>query len=671
MIQAFTKIGKKELQGLDYEMKLQKFISTQAINPEKGIKRIPEQFDKNEIIINLDIDKKLIEIKFGHELSKENNKRIMAFPQPANKEKKYFSATNLSYHTVNSVNNYPTIPAMIKFIENYFESDNEMERFLNYLGELRNTFYKPWEDKEKGKKGYYLDFNLLEKDLNDRFKEYAGELFNDSEFINVKSLQDLKNAYIELISKDVIGSSKKNELNNYPIFSIRINGKSIHEGEFRKQYLKVLYYDLFERFFDRGESKVKDNALCSICNKVQPRISGKINLPTKFYQTTESIFFENQIGNNAFKSFGICEDCYEKLLTGINIIRDEFSARLLGIDYYLVPLDTRDNYKKATRFIQRVINRDSESWQEEMENHRDLIIIMQKKNYKFDFLFFETQQAQFIVVKHISEIYYTRIHEIFKKLMNLNEAPLYTELIYKPSLNSIYWLLFPNKNSHANPDSSFYKKEMTGLLDSVFSGNTIHYKNLVIKFMNIFKKSFFRADRKINKLIYNPIRMNILLSFFNSVTSLKGGLDMKEGNTYTEITQESINDFFSVHSDVYDGNFYRQGLVLLGMLIRRILREQKEKSSDFFSKINLDGIPVRRVPKFINDVTEYLNIYDLYNDYFNMNLYSQMIDRLQGIEKSAMNKNEVIFYILTGISLDSYLGYKHSQNIKEKGEKNE
>lgn len=323
------------------------------------------------------------------------------------------------------------------------------------------------------------------------------------------------------------------------------------------------------------------------------------------------------------------------------------------------------------RFIQKVIGRESGNWHDEIENHRDLINIMQKKKQKFDFLFYETQQAQFIVIKHISEIYYSRLHELLGKLMILNEATLYDELIFKPSLNSIYWLLFPNKNSHANPDSSVYKKEITDLIDSIFSGKAINYKSIISKFMDIFKKSFFRAERKINKIILNPIKMNILLSFLNSVTSLKGGLNMKEGNAYTEITQKSINDFFSVHSDIYRSHFYRQGLVLLGILIRKILKKQKGKSSDFFSKINLDGIPARRIPKFINEVTEYLNIYDLYNDYFNMTLYSQMIDRLQGIENSAMNKNEVIFYILTGISLDSYFGYKYSQNKKEKGGKDE
>ena len=63
------------------------------------------------------------------------------------------------------------------------------------------------------------------------------------------------------------------------------------------------------------------------------------------------------------------------------------------------------------------------------------------------------------------------------------------------------------------------------------------------------------------------------------------------------------------------------------------------------------------------DVTEILNIYDKYGN--NQLLHSQMMDRLQGIENSSLNKDEVVFYILSGISFGRYLGHKYSKNKEE------
>ncbi|MHA1381422.1 MAG: TM1802 family CRISPR-associated protein [Candidatus Helarchaeota archaeon] len=662
MIEAFKKIGDEELKKLSPKERLKKFLSTRTINPEERINRIPKKFDKNEIVINLDVEKNEIDIKFGYELRMDNRQKILAIKQGGSGDKKYFSTNNLSYHTVNTDFRYPTVPALIKYIENYFDLDNEMKDFLNFLKRLRKIFYKSWKDQDNKKEGYYLNFELLKEELKTRFKEFAGELFQNPSLINAESLGYLKNAYAELVSKDVIGSARKNECNNYPIFSIKINGEPIHEGRYTGQYLKVLKYDLFDRFFKKKESKVKENALCSLCNKTHKVITGKIDIPTKFYQTTESIFFENQISKNAYKSFAICEECYEKVYTGINIAKDLFSSWFLGINYYLIPMNVKGDYKRVTKFIQNIIAKDVNNIREEMNKHRDLIKTIQKSNFKFDFLFFFTQQAQFIVVKHISDVYYTRIHTIMKSLLRTNGNRFYAELMYKPSLNSLYWLLFPNKNSHSAPDPSLYRKELTNLFESLLNKESIHYKNLISNFMNIFKKKYFRAERKTNKIILDPIRMNILLSFINLITFLRGGFNMKEGNAYTELNQEAINEFFLIHSDIYENNYYRQGLVLLGMLIRKILRKQKDKSSNFFSKLNLDGMPPKRLHKFINEVTEYLNIYKIYDS--NFSLYSAMIDRLQGIEKSSMNKDEIIFYILTGISLDSYLGYKYSQEKK-------
>ena len=133
---------------------------------------------------------------------------------------------------------------------------------------------------------------------------------------------------------------------------------------------------------------------------------------------------------------------------------------------------------------------------------------------------------------------------------------------------------------------------------------------------------------------------------------------MPNGNKTFDLSDAEIKESFEVHQDIYNDNYHLQGLVILGVLVNSIMIEQQEKSSNFFSKISLDGIRPKRVTKLIAEVTKYLEIYKIYKP--NSILYSYMMDRIQGIEDSLLTKDEVLFYVLTGISLGRYLGYKHA-----------
>jgi CRISPR-associated protein Csh1 len=230
--------------------------------------------------------------------------------------------------------------------------------------------------------------------------------------------------------------------------------------------------------------------------------------------------------------------------------------------------------------------------------------------------------------------------------------------------NDLYWLLFPNYRSHNNPDPKLYRKEMLNLFDSIMKGKNIDYNYLVRKFMAILNKRYYFNKKNEKEVIAHPLKMNLMLSWLSQITNLKGGYKVSEGRSFTEIEHDDIKEFFVVHSDTYEDNSYRQGLFLLGVLMNQVLKEQQQenKSANILDKLSFDGMPVRRVKKFVKDITEMLNIYDKYN--FNQLLHAQMIDRLQGIENSSLNKDEVVFYILSGLSFGRYLGHKYYNNKK-------
>ena len=58
--------------------------------------------------------------------------------------------------------------------------------------------------------------------------------------------------------------------------------------------------------------------------------------------------------------------------------------------------------------------------------------------------------------------------------------------------------------------------------------------------------------------------------------------------------------------------------------------------------------------------------YDEYH--FNAATHAAMMDRLTGIENSHVKNHEVVFYLLTGLSLGRYIGITESKKQKSKEE---
>lgn len=651
LINSFKNLGEKTLEGLSPSERKRKFLLTQTIVPNE-----PKDNDKNsnkykEIIINLDTEKEEIEIKLGKELWEENREEFFGFKLTGNSKKTYFTTNNLHYHLL-------TIPDTLNYIDDNLPKDKIVSKFRSYLKELEDIFY----DNIEGKSYFKLDrFTDIQKN---KVAQYLSE---DVE-INHNSLAD---ALGEFVSKEILGSNRKDFINNLDIFSLKIDDKYITETEFKDDYIDLIYYERQGRFFNEKEKYVKLDKLCSVCSE-HKLISGKIDIPTKFYITDKPYFFENLEQDSAYKSFAICEECYQEVMIGIKKIENNYSGELFyNLDYYLIPkdIDNSMNYEKQLNKIKRKLSNEDKDYQKDLE----LLKSIKKRDIKVDFLFWYKDQASFIVADSINDVYYSDLEIIFDELKKLTRMKLYKQYFdFAPNLNSIYWLLFPNKKSHGKVDAKLYRKELLNLFDSIIKGRKINYRYLISKFNFIFRKRYFKSRRNISEIIYNPLQMNIILSWFNRVAKMEGGFKVQEGQSIIEIQNEDIKEFFEVHSDIYEDNSYRQGLFILGVLMNEILREQQDKSATVLDKLNFDGMPVRRVRTFITDITEILKIYkrdiqdgkkSLYKLY--QLLHAQMIDRVQGIENSSLNKDEVIFYILSGISFGRYLGYKYSQEKKK------
>lgn len=597
-----------------------------------------------EILINLKKNGK-IELKKGKEIDLDNKENYFAFRVGSSQgiNRINFTTNNLEYHLFQTLEH--TCRKLEAMGKNY-------KSFYDYIKKTKEKFYKIKKNKE-GKPFYYLNYIGLENP--DYVKFIKTELENKKLTKTV-----IANAYKKLISEKILGIAL-GEFKYFDTFTILLDGKRIQKTEFREQYFDLIYDQRINRFFEEKECAIKDK-VCHICGGKKARLTGKIDIPTKFYITDKISFFENLQKKNAYKSFTICEDCYKNLLIGISIIQKELSSKFNRINYYIIPKNTQKiHYKKEDFKLlkKKVLLRNPKNLRDFFEKYKRLIERMKNENIRFDLLFFAKSKNEFIVLKYVPDVAFKNVEKINREIIDANNIKLLSELGTVFDFNAIYYLLFPNKSSHSKVDVKAYRKELLDIVEKIYLLRKIKMNLLIRKFNFIFKKTL----RKKGKFPYlKAIHMNLLLLIFKKLELLEGDVEM-EGTSLTKIGNKYILDYFKAHEAVYGNNEHKKGLFLLGYLINQILRWQSK--NNFLGKLNFDGVKPGNVTRLVADVVESLknrtdkngrSLFDL-----NSKEIAWMFDRLEGIEKSKLSRDEVLFYILSGIAFSRYLKMKYSK----------
>jgi len=673
MINTFKDIGYSVLKKDEYfktddiAEKREKLLFHQSLIPfERKDKQGNRILDGRAICLNFDLDRKEIEFKLSDkELIEENREYFFAFKLGAPKDNKKFISTN----------NLDTFySALFKESIDYIQKkkndnkskkwfkENISEGYEEILLSIFNVFYiKGKYLIQKGVKkieGDYLNYELLKENQKELFISIQNKIGEDNKKITINEL------YNRFLNKFFFDSDSKN-ISYFPsIFIVLFNNQNIleyNEGKYKNDYINLCYYDLLKRFSVEKEIK---NKICHICNK-DNTVMQDLPLSMKFYGTTNSLNFEQVSSSNAYKSFAICEDCLFQVLTGMKYVENKFSEYLFGLNAYLIPIESKENnfnpelYKGIIKILES-----RTKYKNEIEQIKHTLQKANRKNLNFNLMFFfhPAGSQQFDILKLISNIEMNKLIpklEMFDDMTNiykLDEIGNGTNFL---TLNNLRYYLFPSFLSHKNPDLKVYSKDLVNFLESFLTDNKINYFSLIQKFIAIFKKRL--NQNKLDKL--SAFKMNLFITIFFKLKLLKQGGSMETGKSISEVLKKEYQEFFNVHSDVYSNNAYKQGLFLLGTVISKIKFAQKEKTSNFLKKLNFEGIPIRRIQYLINQVKDYEEIYRK-KVFQEKGIWGNIMDCLQGIEKSGMKPDEVVFYILTGISFEDYLGMKFSLEKK-------
>lgn len=626
--------------------KREMFLKYQSIVPNSK-----EDEPEHAICLNFDTEQKIFRFEQDKEIDPGNRDYFFAFSAPRRVAKKFLSTKDVSCF-------YGEIfTASLKYLKENREggkskkwlADNISADYDRLLMNLQEMFYVETD------KGHILNKALLKADQQQIFDELGQK----------HPKEKTEDVYDRFLNLHFFNWESKDKKKFPPISLIKIDGRHILEHEeHRASYINLVYYDVFERFFTEGGKK--DN-LCHICRS-KAEIIGEVPLSMKFYGSTNPLYFENLTNKNAYKSFSICRDCLTEVMTGMKYVETQLRDSILGLPSYLIPSfeqEQQDFERKYKRIFSLL--KTNEGYKEDIDEIESLVKQSEKKDFSFSLLFFDSPPAssKFDIVKLISDIEY---RQLVKKLEYFDDySRMYDLSLLKQrvSLNDLRYALFPSKASHGKHDAKLYRKDILDLLEAFLHEYGVNYTDIVKRFTDIYRRRSHRKDGNVDELA--PFKTVLMLSVFNKIKTLKGA-EMKGGNAATEVQKEEYRKFFEAHGEIYGENYYRQGLFLLGTVINEIVRAQKEKTSTFLRKLNLSGIPPRNVFKLVLEVQDFAQIYK--DKIFEVSgVWGNIMDRLQGIENSGMKSEEVVFYILTGISYAKYLGMIHG--IRKQGGEND
>jgi CRISPR-associated protein Csh1 len=654
MIEAIRKVGERILEDFDgnSELDKKKYILKRLSNnanlsyhTKKGDEIIKKPIKK--IIINLNIKEKQIEINLDEDLRQEDINFIFS-PQSPRGKKIDFNTNNLKYHVEN------TIPDLIKYVEEDVPTKEEYSDFKNLLIKIEKIFYQ-------NKK---LNFKL------------------------VKEKKQCKN-FEELLLKKL--DITKNDFNKYNAFFLYINGKSIQEQDFFEEYIKIKYHQVIGRFFENN--KLVKGKKRSHFSERDSEITNEVSFLTKFYMTDKSVFFENNKFSNAYKSFTADKETFEQLNLGTNYVYKNLSFRLSELDYLLIPKseDFISDLEKNSKRIKKNINElEQKGWEKEKKQLEEISYRQEDKNWKFDLMFYEKDKSSFNVYKIINDLSYFNIKEISETIGKINkdseEITRYHDYLksynYSFNLNSIWKIHYSwVKLTKFKDKKPIYRKEMLDLLEAIFTRRKMKQQKEIKKILYNIKRNYYSKkgeEKQVSpELIFDTINY---LNFLSQLNMMKNKEINEKRNLFTEkISNEYLGEYFNKNRSIFEeeieNGIERQGLIMLGYLVNKIIYAQTKKNTKrtktFMDKINFDGIKKEDVEKkFVTDVIEYLELYkkEIYDEPL---LFSEMQERLNNIKESSLEKEEIVYYILLGNFLGKYIGVKEgAQKSEEESEKN-
>ncbi|MBZ4663992.1 MAG: crispr-associated protein family [Caloramator sp.] len=633
----------------------------QAALKERGlleniIKEIePEVKGKVRYVFKLNFDTKnqKIDIDVNEEMSRDTAyKYCFVGSLYGNSIQWYASSSSLGYFLNQTIYNLTSIDlgeylnSKIKYI---------LENFCIYIN-----------DKDVK---YVIDLKKLglDVDVKAKYQEHIKEGKKGSKFSDVltKKIEDyIKNKY------DM-------KLKDFGIFVLCIDGKPLTDyDEYKNAVIESKKPKTSQK--SKGEKSV-----CHICggseNVIENMEKNMTNTKLKFY-TTNLLVFASELNKSKYnRNLQLCQNCLNSLLAGETYLMNNLNTRLAKFNVYILPhfiygdvinikdLDfVKDKIKNSFDTLKNLESID------DLREDIDMSLSLEDSDHYFllNFIFYTKNQASTKVQRFIKDVN----PSIFKRLAGAIKTSSGELNNFIPdikfNLNTIYSMV-PIRESKG--EATEYRN-ILNIYDAILSTRSLDRQKLINDFCRaaqiIFRRQGDSSFKEYNISFYQRVETYINKTLiFTKVLEKVGCLKEGEGMDVREL---SLKDDLKKYIETMKYDEQRTALFLLGYLIGEIGNAQRKRLGDkkpILNKINFNGIDKQKLMRLSTDVFNKLN-QEKANDkplrVYNEGIYyefKRLIDK--NLSNWTLNKNENLYYILSGYSYASVKPFLKEDDVNE------
>jgi CRISPR-associated protein Csh1 len=549
--------------------------------------------------------------------------------------------------------------------ETFFNLKNkDFGEDLNFkINKIFENFYVDLGDQVKDKYRYALDlrkFNICDESVEKIYEDLKNEGLED------KKITDRLGKILEKYIKEKY-DLKFNEIG---LFTVLIDNVPLSDYEEYREQVK------FEKLKTKSKKSKKTNnnvqKYCSMCGSTKNLTDDMTPIQIKFYTTNQIIFSSNLNRKNYYKNMILCQSCLNKLIAGESYVKNNLSTNLSGFKVYLIPhfvygkplekeeLDyISENVKNSFNTVK---NFDSIKDLKEKAQY-SLDIKDYKTFYLLNLIFYKSAQASTKVQKLIKDVDPSIFGEInfnSNKVFNIAKGLFGDRWKTRLGLENIYYLV-PIKIVKGEPKQY---RNLLSIYDAIFTHRNIQ-KNMIvnnlIKSVQIiyFGKEGFNVNPKNNSIHRTVLNGNLFIKFMKFMGCIK---EEKAMNVESLKLKDDIKEY--IKKMEYDEE--KTAMFLLGYLIGEIgnaqykrLHKSDQKSENdsdvkkpILNKLNYSGIDKSKIIRLTTEVFGKLDQEKIrqYNEVI-FSEYKRLID--SNIKTWKMNKQENLFYILSGYSYDT------------------
>lgn len=450
----------------------------------------------------------------------------------------------------------------------------------------------------------------------------------------------------ELEQNAEIASEIENRLKDFNRFalSIKINGNYIGEApefqetleQFKAQIGNPDYYTYGKKIYE------EHNKLCSVTNKIEPKIWGYVS-PYKFYavKTEYGAVPGGFDARTAWKNFPVSPTGAAYLERAQKFIEQYLSFRFCGYNYFLVPekvlpLGDEEDFIDYIQDFNRFCLTKEGAANNQLEE--DLIDLLKEKSNSasYTLFFYEKNNSEFKILASIEDIFPSYAKQIHDAKQIAEEHSIFKGLAKKKELYDLKFA-FAHIKEFVPEQASFLE-----IVRSIFMQKTIDYSYLLGRIVTKFRTDFA------NNELYT---VTVLKAFLLLKLLKKLNLFQQIKATNEVIMDNKYEHFFEEHKEFFNSGdaATKKAVFLEGVLVQNLLniQYQERNATPFRSRLNSLKLNEKIVKRLLPEAIEKLEQYG-------KNYYKELEATIsQYLLKAnfALSDNELSFYFTMGMNL--------------------